>query len=161
MGIQHYLRAQRGHNEILRFKFRHTAGKQPHPVVIHQGQPFPRPSGVGAQPSTLENLNIAPAQSLNQNDALEVLKAADRLQFGQGCLIGPSRPQPEYSTRSRGVDPQSIGAGLGSTSALALHPSCAIDRLSAKERATQKSRHVQRRDLSLTPAQRSSEAFCQ
>ena len=47
----------------------------------------------------IENLNIAPAQSLRQNDALEVLKAADSLQFGQRCLIGPSRPQPKDSTR--------------------------------------------------------------
>ena len=58
-------------------------------------------------------------------------KAADRLQYGQGCLIGPSRPHPEDSTRYTGAYLQSIGAGLGCRSALALHPRCDIDRLSA------------------------------
>ena len=74
IGIKQHLRAQRHHNGILSFKFHHTAGKQLHPVVIHQAQQFFRPSDVGAQPNTIEKHNIAAAQYLNQNDTLEVLR---------------------------------------------------------------------------------------
>ena len=74
MENQQCLRVQRLHNGILRFNFRHTAGEQLHPVVIHQAEQFFRPSGVGAQPNTIEKHNIAAAQYLNQNDTLEVLR---------------------------------------------------------------------------------------
>ena len=101
MGIQQHLRVQRRHHGILHFKFRHTAVKRLHPAVIHRAQQFFLPGGVGAQPSTIENFKITPARSLHQNDALKVLKAADRLQFGQGWMIGPSSPQPENSPSHR------------------------------------------------------------
>ena len=50
--------------------------KQLHPTVIQQAQQFFRQDDMGGQTSTIKNLDIPRASSLNQNDALEIPKAS-------------------------------------------------------------------------------------
>ena len=45
-----------------------------------------------------------------------------------------------------------MGADCSGASARAPHPSCVKDRVRAQAKATQTSRHLQRRDVTLTPA---------
>ena len=101
----------------LRFKFRHTAHpletRSLHPVLSFtlRAQQFFRPiGGVGAQPRKTQCARSKISTSLQPSpctktmlNTMEVLKAADRLQFGQAskCLHWsiPVKPQPDGINR--------------------------------------------------------------